>query len=142
MGRLAATAFLPRASALHRPCCLIVEDQALIALSIEEGLEEIGYGAAGPFRSGADALDWLRTHTPDIAILDYSLADGACTRLAQELLQRRIPFLVYSGYPRHTSLPSEFERAPWIEKPCPAEDILAAIRLMTWPNHAPWEPFQ
>jgi DNA-binding response OmpR family regulator len=122
-------------SSSPRPCCLIVEDQALIAMSIETYLEDIGYEAAGPFRSGFGALEWLKTHTPQAAILDYGLVDGACTGLAHELLRQRIPFMVYSGYPRRDDAPPEFNNVPWIEKPCRAEDIITAVKLMMQPNH-------
>jgi DNA-binding NtrC family response regulator len=112
-----------------RPCCLIVEDQMLIALSIEAYLEDLGYDTAGPFRSCTEALDWLKVHEPQVAILDYSLVDGASTVLAHELLRRRIPFLVYSGHPRRADMPAAFSAVPWLEKPCAREDILAALRL-------------
>jgi DNA-binding response OmpR family regulator len=122
-------------SSSTRPCCLIVEDQALIAMLIETYLEDINCEAAGPFKSGAEALEWLKTHTPQAAILDYGLVDGACTGLAHELLRRRIPFMVYSGYPCRDDAPPEFKDVPWIEKPCRAEDIITAVKLMMQPNH-------
>jgi DNA-binding response OmpR family regulator len=117
--------------ATDRPCCLIVEDQVLIALSIEAYLEEVGYDAAGPFVSCSDALDWLKCNKPQAAILDYKLKDGACTVLAQELLRCGIPFMVYSGHPRRHDTPLEFTDAPWVEKPCVRDDILAMAQLLT-----------
>jgi DNA-binding NtrC family response regulator len=112
------------------PCCLIVEDQVLIALSIEAYLEEVGYDAAGPFTSASEALQWLNSHTPQAAILDYSLKDGACTDLAHELLQRGIPFMVYSGHSRSPDTPPEFKDVPWIEKPCARDNIIAMVQVM------------
>jgi CheY-like chemotaxis protein len=112
------------------PCCLIVEDQMLIAMSIEAYLEDVGYHAAGPFTSGSEALEWLQSHKPHAAILDFSLKDGDCVELAHELLQRDIPFVVYSGHPRRPDMPCEFKDVPWIQKPCAREDMLAALRGM------------
>jgi len=109
---------------------MIVEDQVLIAMSIEAYLEDVGYDAAGPFTSGSEALEWLRSHTPHAAILDYSLKDGNCVELAGELLQRDIPFMVYSGHPRRPEMPREFKDVLWIQKPCAREDMLAALRSM------------
>jgi DNA-binding response OmpR family regulator len=114
----------------HGPCCLIVEDQLLIAMSIEAYLEDVGYSAAGPFTSGSDAVEWLRNHTPHAAIVDYSLKDGDCVELAHELLQRDIPFMVYSGHARRPDMPPEFNDVPWLQKPCAREDMLAALRLL------------
>jgi DNA-binding response OmpR family regulator len=130
MANLALSSTDRLTSSSTSPLCLIVEDQTLIGLSIEAYLEDMGYEAAGPFRSGTEALAWLKTHTPQAVILDYGLADGACTALAHELLRRRIPFLVYSGYTRRADTPSAFKQAPWIEKPCAREDMLIALRLM------------
>jgi DNA-binding response OmpR family regulator len=126
--------FLPVAALPEQPCCLIVEDQALIALSIEAYLEDVGYEAAGPFRSSAEALIWLETHTPQVAILDYSLAEGTCTALAHELLQRQIPFMIYSGHSRSRDVPGVFRNAPWLEKPCPRDEILTALRMLLTPT--------
>ncbi len=116
------------------PSCLIVEDQVLIALSIEAYLEDIGYDSAGPFTSGAEALAWLKDNTPQAAILDYSLTDGACTELAHELRHRGVPFMVYSGHQRRPDTPVEFKDALWIEKPCAREEILSALRQLIQPH--------
>jgi hypothetical protein len=51
----AAVSQLETASARSRPRCLIVEDEVLIALSIEGNLEDLGYEAEGPFAAGAAA---------------------------------------------------------------------------------------
>ncbi len=58
------------------PCCMIVEDQALIGMSLEAFLEDDGFSVAGPFLSCADALRWLEHNTPHVAVLDVRLRDG------------------------------------------------------------------
>jgi CheY-like chemotaxis protein len=79
------------------PCCLVVEDQALIGMALEASLEEQGFQIAGPFARVCDALKWLKEHTPDIALLDLVLGDGPCTQLATTLRSRGVPFAIYSG---------------------------------------------
>ena len=71
-----------------RPCCLIVEDKALLGLALEDDLEEAGIVVAGPLASCAEALAWIEHATPALAILDYKLRDGSCIELARALLQR------------------------------------------------------
>ncbi|MBM6596398.1 response regulator [Microvirga pudoricolor] len=117
-------------SSPSRPHCLIVEDQVLVALSIEAYLEETGFEIEGPIRSGSEALFWLRAHTPQAVILDYGLADGSCTALARELRRRDIPFLVYSGYRLGSDLPLELHGVPWIEKPCRREELMTALQTI------------
>jgi DNA-binding response OmpR family regulator len=49
---------------------LLLEDEALIAVALQDDLEEAGYEVAGPFAACVDALAWLESNKPDLAILD------------------------------------------------------------------------
>ncbi|HVL73288.1 MAG TPA: response regulator [Beijerinckiaceae bacterium] len=104
-------------SASSRPCCLILEDQALIGMSLEAYLEEAGFGVAGPFLSNADATAWLRERTPDLALLDVMVKDGTCVDVAKELRARGVPLAIYSGLRPGTMLPPELGDVPWLAKP-------------------------
>jgi DNA-binding NtrC family response regulator len=106
--------------------CLVVEDQILIAMSIESYLEDVGV-AAQTVGSMAEAQAWLEANTADIAIVDFMLKDGPATELAQELSRRAIPFIVYSGYPPREGLPCELKRVPWLEKPMSRDDLLKVV---------------
>ncbi|WP_048709691.1 response regulator [Microvirga massiliensis] len=112
------------------PCspnaCMIVEDQALIGLSLQLYLADMGLEACEPLPSAAAALEWLVMNTPAMAILDYALKDGPCTTLIRILEERAIPFVIYSGYERSVS-PAELQHVPWITKPCDREALLAAL---------------
>ena len=55
------------------PICMIVEDQALIGLALEGYLEDLGFDMGEPLSSAAAALEWLATHTPTVAVLDFTL---------------------------------------------------------------------
>lgn len=113
-----------------RPCCLIVEDQALIGLSLEAYLEENGYNIAGPFPTNAEALCWLKDHTPELAVLDIILKDGPCLELARLLKSRGVPFAIYSGL-KPEGIPPEFEEAPWLEKPVSRVDLARILAELT-----------
>ena len=118
------------------PTCMIVEDQTLIGLSVEGYLEETGFGACPVFPSAAEALAWLATNAPTVAVLDYALRDGPCTTLTGVLAQRSIPFIIYSGHKRSAAR-RELQNVPWISKPCDREALLAALMrvapaLSTW----------
>jgi DNA-binding response OmpR family regulator len=101
---------------VYRPRCLIVEDQALIGMSLEAYLEDAGYDVIGPFMRRAQALAWLETDTPELAVLDVMLPDGSSVDLARELRKRGVPFAIYSGLKPATDTP-EFQGVPWLEKP-------------------------
>jgi DNA-binding NtrC family response regulator len=106
--------------------CLIIEDQALIAMSVEAYLEDMGFEVQ-TVASVAQGREWLKDNTPKFIILDFMLKDGPATELAGELHRRGIPFIVYSGYSRHLGVPSELREVPWLDKPAPREDLLKAV---------------
>ncbi len=106
--------------------CLIIEDQALIAMSVEAYLEDAGFEVQ-TVTSIAQAQAWLKDSTPEFVILDFMLRDGPATELAGELHRRGIPFIVYSGYTRHLDLPCALQAVPWLEKPTRREELLKAL---------------
>src|ERR687898_619366 len=55
-----------KADMMAQPCCMIVEDQALIGMSLEASLEEAGFDVAGPFLSNAQALKWMENPAPEL----------------------------------------------------------------------------
>jgi DNA-binding response OmpR family regulator len=110
-----------------RPCCLIVEDQALIGMSLEAYLDDMGFAVAGPFATKDDALAWLAGHDPTLAILDYRLAEGTCADIARELNAREVPIIVYSGTRRGVDVPPELKAACWLEKPAPRSALLKVV---------------
>ena len=110
-----------------KPCCLVAEDQALIALALEAALEDGGIAIAGPFGSCVEALAWLEHHTPELAILDFQLADGPCTDLARTLLGRGVPVVITSGCPHGPDTPPELCDVIWLEKPVDPARLLAVV---------------
>jgi DNA-binding response OmpR family regulator len=115
---------------------MIVEDEALIAFSLEDDFQDGGYNVIGSFASCADALAALANGQPDVAILDTTLSDGSCLDLARELRRRAVPFLVYSGRNAVEEQASELEGILWIEKPAPAATVVRAARQLLSREHA------
>jgi DNA-binding response OmpR family regulator len=113
-----------------RPLILVLEDEALIALNVQDELQDAGYEVAGPFSTCSAALKWLQTTTPDMAILDTTLKDGPCQEVALELSRREVPFLIYSGYQEDQQLLSDFQHVTWIEKPVPSEALVQACQQL------------
>ena len=42
-------------------------------------------------------MEWLSGHTPTLAVVDPRLKDGSCAEVVRHLVERDIPFVVYSG---------------------------------------------
>ncbi len=117
----------PQEQAAARPCCLIAEDQALIGMSLEAYLEEMGFDIAGPFATEKQALAWLQSNAPSLAILDYKLGEETCADIARELNARGVPVIVYSGTARGLDVPPELQAACWLEKPVPRSALLKVV---------------
>ena len=71
---------------------VIAEDEAIVRLDLKEILEEEGYDVVGETGRGDDAVDLVREHRPDLAILDIKMpgADGltAARQISAERLSR------------------------------------------------------
>ena len=113
-----------------RPLVLVLEDEALIGLDLQDELQDAGHEVAGPFTTCAAALEWLRTQTPDTAILDVALKDGPCREIALELERRKVPFLIYSGHHEDRELLADLQHVPWIEKPAPPAVLVQACQQL------------
>ncbi|MBA1155297.1 response regulator [Microvirga mediterraneensis] len=111
--------------------CMIVEDQALLGISLEAFLEDAGFAVAGVFMSNDQALQWLESDAPDVAILDIMIKDGTSLEIARALKSRGVPFTVYSGLPRKDDCPPELRGVPWLEKPVSRETLLSVLDELT-----------
>ena len=114
--------------------CMIVEDQALIGMSLEAFLEDAGFNVAGIFMSNTHALQWLEEDVPDVAVLDIMIRDGTSLEIARALKRRGVPFAIYSGLPPKGDCPTELQDVPWLEKPVSRETLVSVLGQLTAPE--------
>ena len=105
---------------------LIVEDEFLLALSLEDDLVMAGCVTIGPFSRLADATEATRREDFDLAILDVNLGGEPIYPLAEELLARGKRFLLLTGYGAE-SLPPHFRNLPRLSKPYDVASLLKEI---------------
>jgi len=77
---------------------LVVEDEGIVALLIEEMLEELGCTTAASVTSVQAAKVVASSAAVDLAILDVNLAGEFIYPVADILEKRGIPFLFSTGY--------------------------------------------
>jgi DNA-binding response OmpR family regulator len=111
-----------------RPLILLAEDEAIIAVELQESLSDSGFSVAGPFATCAEAEAWLKTGTPDAAILDHALKDGPCDELAADLSRRGVPTLIFTGHDAPREMLADLHAATWITKPVAFPELLSALR--------------
>ena len=112
------------------PVVLLLEDEALIGLNLQDEFQDAGFGFAGPFTTCSDALAWLATNRPDVAVLDAVLRDGPCVSVAVELGRRAVPFLVYSGHRADRDLLADCPQLTWIEKPVSSSMLITECKRL------------
>ena len=109
---------------------LIVEDEMIVALFIEDLLDELGYKVAGTASRLEDALERAQTDDFDLAILDVHLQGEEVFPLADLLNERGVPFVFATGY-GESGIPERLRIAPTLQKPFRPEELADMIDRLT-----------
>jgi CheY-like chemotaxis protein len=115
---------------------LVVEDELVIAVTIEDVLRALGCEIVGPVATVEKALKLARDETFDVAILDVTIRGGKVYPVAELLLARGIPFVFASGY-GGWALPEALRDRPRLTKPFTVAALEEQIRLLCNAGKAP-----
>jgi CheY-like chemotaxis protein len=86
-------------SPLRNRRILVVEDEYLIAMSLQDALESAGSVVVGPAPSVDKAIKTIESEAHiDAAVLDVNLGGMLAYPVADMLIARKIPFVFTSGY--------------------------------------------
>jgi CheY-like chemotaxis protein len=85
-------------SILNGKRILVVEDEPIVAMMIEQMIEDMGAQTVGPAASLEQALDLAATADVHVAILDLNLNGQRTSEVAKTLKQRGVPFIFATGY--------------------------------------------
>lgn len=111
-----------------RPKILVVEDEFLIALTLQSVLEDAGFEVLGPVLSVNAALDLLENHRPDAAVLDINLRGEFVTPVAHKLKALGVPFAMSSAYAATAAtIDDVFAGAPMLNKPVCEQQLIKSI---------------
>ena len=105
---------------------LVVEDEAIIALMIEDMLSPLGCTSVLHASAVAPALVLLAEEKPDAALLDVNLGGEPAYAIAERLEALQIPFIFASGY-GSVGLPPRWSQRPVIQKPFTPEMLAAKL---------------
>ena len=105
---------------------LIVEDEALVAMLVEDALLDAGAEVVGPVATVAEAMALLDTAAPDAAVLDLNLAGETSTPVADVLATRGVPFVVATGYGAE-GLPPGHASVPVLAKPYDPDELTGTL---------------
>ncbi len=111
---------------------VIAEDEAIIRLDLKETLEEEGYEVVAETGRGDEAVELVREHHPDVAILDIKMPGLDGLSAAREIAgERRAAVLILTAFSQRDLI----ERArdagalAYLVKPFQKADLFPAIEV-------------
>jgi DNA-directed RNA polymerase specialized sigma24 family protein len=98
---------------------LIIEDETLIALELEELIENLGHTSIGVARTHTEAVTLASTKQPGLILADIQLADGSSglEAVKELLLSFEAPVVFITAYPERFLTGDRPEPAFLISKP-------------------------
>ncbi len=109
---------------------LIVEDDAMIAMLMEDILDALGKKPLGPASSVEQALSILANQQPNAAILDLKLGNQKSYPVMDRLRDLDIPFAIASGYGADIDRSHCGDDVITIPKPFVMKDVEAALNKL------------
>jgi AmiR/NasT family two-component response regulator len=111
---------------------VIAEDEAIIRLDLKETLEEEGYEVVAETGRGDEAVELVKQHQPDVAILDIKMPGLDGLSAAREIAgERRAAVLILTAFSQRDLI----ERArdagalAYLVKPFQKADLFPAIEV-------------
>ena len=102
---------------------LLVEDEPFIQMDIQECLEAAGARVV-PACTVQEALELLESQPITASILDFKLQGGTADDLCHQLSERKIPFVIYSGY---TNVEGECSKWDIVRKPADPRELVTRV---------------
>lgn len=107
---------------------LIIEDESLIAITIEDALRGCGFTSFDFAASAADAVTAAAAKCPDLITADVELNPGSGITAVQAICENRaIPVIFITGSPAAVRLRMPHHKL--IEKPFSADHIVEAVKV-------------
>lgn len=111
---------------------VIAEDEAIIRLDLKETLEEEGYVVVGETGRGDKAVDLVREHRPDLAILDIKMPGMDGLEAARIINKERIcGVLVLTAFSQREVIEEARDAGAlaYLVKPFQKNDLVPAIEV-------------
>jgi len=105
---------------------MVVEDEAMVAMLLEDALAAMGCRLAATAGRLEEALARARDVDLDFAVLDINLNGKLSYPVADLLVERGVPFLFCTGYGL-AALPQRFQGVPAIGKPFHQRELEQAV---------------
>jgi two-component SAPR family response regulator len=111
----------------------VVEDEMLVAMMIEDMLDDMGHKLAGLATHLEGAMIAASDVETDVAVLDVNLNGKLSFPIADILRDRGVPFFFASGY-GSGGLNETYKETLALKKPFQAEDLATALMKIAKPR--------
>jgi len=118
---------------------LVAEDEAIVAMDLVHAIEEAEGRVVGPVATVSEAMALLSSQIVEAAIIDANLADRDATPLALALIDRSVPFVIYTGSTAPLELMTECAGLLVVTKPARPTRVLAALLQSVSPDRGRFE---
>jgi len=111
---------------------VIAEDEAVIRLDLKEILEEEGYEVVGETGRGDEAVELVRQHKPDLAILDIRMPGMDGLAAAREIAgERRAAVLILTAFSQRNLIEEARDAGAlaYLVKPFQTSELIPAIEV-------------
>jgi len=110
---------------------VIAEDEAIIRLDLKEILQDEGYEVVGETGRGDEAVELVRLHKPNLAILDVKMpgSDGLAAARAIRDLGEKVAVLILTAFSQRNLIDEAREAgvAAYLVKPFQRSELVPAI---------------
>ena len=110
---------------------VIAEDEAIIRLDLKEILQDEGYEVVGETGRGDEAVELVRLHKPNLAILDVKMpgSDGLAAARAIRDLGEKVAVLILTAFSQRNLIDEAREAgvAAYLVKPFQRIELIPAI---------------
>ena len=111
---------------------VIAEDEAIVRLDLKEIMEEEGYEVVGETGRGDEAVELVRTHRPDLAILDIKMPGADGLAAAREINAERLcAVLILTAFSQRDLIEQARNAGAlaYLVKPFQKSELLPAIEM-------------
>ena len=111
---------------------VIAEDEAIIRLDLKETLEEEGYEVVGETGRGDEAVELVKEHEPDVAILDIKMPGLDGLSAAREIAgERRAAVLILTAFSQRDLIEQARDAGAlaYLVKPFQRSELIPAIEV-------------
>jgi len=122
---------------------MIIEDEAIVAMDLENRLKKLGYTVAGIYGDSEKALNYLEVHTPGLILCDINIrGDKDGIEVAMYVRQnKRVPLIFVTALSDRKTLEQARKALPYgyIVKPYEDRDLLSAVEMARYKHHVELE---